>query len=87
VTTQLSPEAAEYREDLVYAYAIAAQLREAPIQELLSAIALAESVAPILYPSEFGAHGQRMAEDKRVLEILATAQRALARLPWPECGR
>jgi hypothetical protein len=79
--------AAEYREDLVHAHFIAALLREAPFEELLSAIALAEAMGPILHPTEFREHGGRMVEDKRVLEILARAQRELARLPWPRGDR
>jgi hypothetical protein len=84
---QLSTTALEYRDDLVAAYWIATQLRRTPIEPMLSAIALAEAAAPILYPTEFREHGPRMQQDKRVLEILVDAQRALNRLPWPELAR
>jgi hypothetical protein len=86
MSTHVTPEA-EYRENLTHAHFIAALLREASIDELLSAIALAETTAPILFPTEFREHSGRMSEDKRVLEILANAQRELARLPWPRGDR
>jgi hypothetical protein len=84
MSTHVTPEA-EYRENLTHAHFIAALLREAPLEELLSAIALAEATGhQSSIPPSSANTAAAWSEDKRVLEILAHAQRELARLPGHE---
>lgn len=74
----LTPEG--YGEHLRSAWSIAAQIRVLPLSQMLSAIRLAESVAPVLDPAAFIQKGRAMLEDRTVLEILARAKGDLDRL-------
>ena len=75
---------AEYRGNLVAAYALVGALRSIDLAAMLDAISHAEALGPVLDPTLFREKGQALKEDKAVIAILCEAKRKLDALPWPE---
>jgi hypothetical protein len=69
-----------YREQLLHAHALAAQLRASDFDEMLDRISLAEVTAPLFNPTLFMEKGDAMLQDKGVLQVLARAKKDLDRL-------
>jgi hypothetical protein len=69
-----------YREQLLYAHALAAQLRACDFDEMLERIAIAEVTAPLFNPTLFMEKGDAMLQDKGVLQVLARAKKDLDEL-------
>ena len=69
-------EYAEAQEGLVI---VAAMVRNLPLEEMLRAIARAETVAPILDPTLFLRAGAKMAQVKQLAEALLPVKREIER--------
>lgn len=73
-------EGETYREQLLHAHALAAQLRLGDFDEMLERISIAEVTAPLFNPTLFMEKGDAMLQDKGVLQVLARAKRELDEL-------